>query len=69
MAILTDGVGCGSPGGKWPGYPAVFCVPMLRSVFCTPMLCSVYSDSLSVWNCGDNCFQPWCVDGVCGWGV
>ena len=51
MAILTDGVGCGSPGGKWPCYPAVFCIPMLYSVFlrsvlylyvvfCLPMLCN-----------------------------
>ena len=53
MAILTDGVGCGSPGGKWPCYPAVFCIPMLCSVFlccvlfsyvvfCSPILCSVF---------------------------
>ena len=40
MAILTDGVGCGSPGGKWPCYPAVFCIPMLCSVF---LCCVLYS--------------------------
>ena len=76
MAILTDGVGCGSPGGKWPCYPAVFCVPTLSSVFlccvlysyvafCFPMLCSVflYCVLYSVLLCCALCTQ---ISSLCG---
>ena len=76
MAILTDGVGCGSPGGKWPCYPAVFCIPMLCSVFlcCVlysyvalffHMLCSVflYCVLCSVFLCCALCTQ---ISSLCG---